>query len=168
MSLFVVDSWVFSTAGETCKLCQACRRQIESFLIEQIITPHSPARMFFTLVWLVQCETFQEEKFCEWTKCFSFIAVSLWFGGQEWQNPNKSCRQSRKRAEGLWVFFSFRRCVSLELKYLPQSYMQVEEKATHFLSLRPTPLYSAQLFPVSIQIKKIIVFLLTLLENSPH
>lgn len=36
------------------------------------------------------------------------------------------------------------------------------------LSFLPTSLYSAQLLSVFIQIKKIIVFLLTLLENSPH
>lgn len=36
----------------------------------------------------------------------------------------------------------------------------------HFLSFLPTPLYSAQLFSVLIQIKKVIVFLLTFLETA--
>lgn len=141
-------SWVFSTAGETCKLCQAlmCRTQIESFLIVQIITPHSLQDCFSRWSDWFNVRHFREEKFCEWAKCFSFIAISLWFGRRSGKTRINPINSQEKELKVCGSFCRWDTVYPLNWsiyasKFLggvskAQSYMQVKEKG-HAISFPP-------------------------------
>lgn len=118
-----------------------CRTQIASFLIEQIITPHSLQQCFSHCSDWFHVRHLRKEKFCEWTKRFDFIAVSLWFGGRSGKTQINPLDSQEKELRVCECFSCSDPVYPLNWSISPnvseaQSHMQVKEKG-HAFSFPP-------------------------------